>query len=222
MEWPFNPALTIALVAGLSGPAAVAAFWLHIRQFKRDLASQHLQFVGAKLKYLDDIRGWAGDISDAITEAIHLCDLNPVLLTGESFFDRRHRLRIALSTLIDQGRWYFPNMIVDDHGADKELGFRGYRHEVLDGPVRAYNLIKLLDYKKKENNASLRNELTDSKRHFVGQVQSILKFVSHHSVMGDFEKASGGPAESQLSILKRRRLFVRRQMSAPAQDIASS
>jgi hypothetical protein len=77
--------------------------------------------------------------------------------------------------MIDRGRWFFPNIEVDDHGADKELGYRGYRHELLDGLVSAYRCLQRLDYQKRENNKSLRNDLTAAKRHFVGQVQRVIE-----------------------------------------------
>jgi hypothetical protein len=130
--------------------------------------------MATELKYFEDIQKWAIQLADAFTEAIHLCDLDPKRVQGESFFDRRHRLRITVSTLIDRGRWFFPNIQVDDHGADKELGYRGYKHESLDGVAMAYRLLQNLDYQNRDNNRSIRDGLTVSKRHFVGQVQKIL------------------------------------------------
>ena len=76
--------------------------------------------------------------------------------------------------MVDRGRWFLPNVVVDDHGADKELGYRGYRHELLDGPVDAYNCLQRLDCQDREHNKSIRSELTRAKRKFVGQVQRIL------------------------------------------------
>jgi hypothetical protein len=127
-----------------------------------------------RLKYFEDFRKWADQLVDVLTEAIHLCDLDPKRVVGEAFFDRRHRLQITLSAMIDRGRWFFPNMEVDDHGAHKELGYRGYRHELLDGLVSAYRCLGKLDCENSSNNKSLRNELTAAKRHFVGQVQKVI------------------------------------------------
>jgi hypothetical protein len=73
--------------------------------------------VATELKYFEDFRRWADQLVEALTEAIHLCDLDPKQVVGESFFDRRHRLRIALSAMIDRGTWFFPNIEVDGHGA---------------------------------------------------------------------------------------------------------
>jgi hypothetical protein len=56
----------------------------------------------------------------------------------------------------------------------KELGYRGYRPELLNGVVSAYRYLERLDYRIVDNNGPVRNELTDYKRHFVGQVQKLL------------------------------------------------
>jgi hypothetical protein len=170
---------TIALISAFSPIVAlfgaVVTVLFASRNWKRELINQRLNIVATELKYFEDFRKWADQLGDALTEAIHLCDLDPTReYKGELFFDRRHRLRITVSSMIDRGRWFFPNIEVDDHGANKELGYRGYRHELLDGVVSAYICLGQLDYRNKQNNRSLRDQLTICKRHFVGQVQKIL------------------------------------------------
>jgi hypothetical protein len=141
------------------------------------------RIVATELKYSEDFRKWADQLADTLTEAIHLCDLDPKQVAGESFFDRRHRLRITISAMIDRGRWFFPNIEVDDHGADKEVGYRGFRHELLDGLVGAYRCLQRLDYRNWDNNVRIRDELTMSKRHFVGRVQKILDPTAKRSLL---------------------------------------
>jgi hypothetical protein len=179
MSWPLDTVQTVtAAISGLSAAvalcAAAATVWFARRNLTRELVNQQINMVGAELKYFEDFKKWADQLAETLTEAIHLCDLDPNKVTGEPFFARRHRLRVTLSTMIDRGRWFFPNIEVDDHGADNELGYRGYRHELLDGLVSAYRCLQRLDYNKRENNQSLRNDLTAAKRHFVGHVQAII------------------------------------------------
>jgi hypothetical protein len=168
MSWPFNPGEIISgLGAAIAFCAMIVTLWFGNRNLK-------LQIVATELKYFEDFQKWADQLADALTEAEHLCDLDPKQVAGESFFDRRHRLQITISSMIDRGRWFLPNVVVDDHGADKELGYRGYRHELLDGPVDVYNCLQRLDCQDREHNTSIRSELTTAKRKFVGQVQRIL------------------------------------------------
>jgi hypothetical protein len=168
MSWPFNPGEIISgLGAAVAFCAMIVTLWFGNRNLK-------LQIVATELKYFEDFQKWADQLADALTEAEHLCDLDPKQVAGESFFDRRHRLQITISSMVDRGRWFLPNVVVDDHGADKELGFRGYRHELLDGPVDAYDCLTRLDCQDWESNKSIRKGLTNAKRKFVGQVQRIL------------------------------------------------
>lgn len=153
--------------------AAIAAAIAAVSAIESRLKARR-EVVELQIKYFDNFRKWADASALYLTEAIHLCDLEPDRVTGETFFDRRHRLRIAISNQTDAGRWFFPNIEVDDYGAHKEPGYRGYRHEVLDGLVTAYRCLDRLDYIKPSNNELIRVELTASKRHFIGQVQHIL------------------------------------------------
>jgi hypothetical protein len=178
MTWPLNATQITAVISGLSAAialiAAAATAWFANKNLIRERVNQRINLVAARQKYFEDFQKWADQLVNVLTEAIHLCDLDPKQVVGETFFDRRHRLRITLSAMIDKGRWFFPNLEVDDHGVGKELGYRGYRHELLDGLVHAYHCLQRLDYRNRENNEPVRGELTAAKRHFVGQVQKII------------------------------------------------
>ena len=168
MSWQPNPG---EIISGLGAAIAFFAMVVTLWFGRRNL---NLQIAATELKYFEDFQKWADQLSDALTEAEHLCDLDPRQVAGESFFDRRHRLQITISSMVDRGRWFLPNVVVDDHGADKELGYRGRRHELLDGPVEAYNCLQMLDCQDGGNNKSIRAELNKARRKFVGQVQRIL------------------------------------------------
>lgn len=45
----------------------------------------------------------------------------------------------VLSALIEQGRFFFPNIIEDNYGESKPLAYRGYRNIVLELLVEIYN-----------------------------------------------------------------------------------
>jgi hypothetical protein len=46
----------------------------------------------------------------------------------------------SLSALVEYGRFFFPNIIVNDHGNEKPEAYRGYRNITLDFIVAYYNL----------------------------------------------------------------------------------
>ncbi|MGJ5037874.1 MULTISPECIES: hypothetical protein [unclassified Bradyrhizobium] len=182
--WPLSRAETLQALPVLSAVialfAAVTSVWFSTRTLGLAYFKQKLDVMTTELNYFEDIREWGEEVVDALSEAVHLCDLDPKRLDpvsgfkGESFFERRHRLLVAISSMIDRGRWFFPNTRVEDHGMDKEPGYQGFRHEVLDGLVSAYKSLGRVDCQNKQNNQARRDELTGCKRHFVGRLQIIL------------------------------------------------
>lgn len=135
--------------------------------------SARLERAGLRQNYFVELRAWSDEVCLAMSESIHLCDLDPGKVVGESLFDRRHRLRVAFSSLIDRGRWFFPN-IQSDHGGHKPVAFQGYRHEVLEWAVAYYSLLQQMDYRSQPNNVVLRTQLVDAKRRFVSLIQQVL------------------------------------------------
>ncbi len=74
-----------------------------------------------------------------------------------------------LSALIDQGRFYFPNVeTIDGFGSGNPPAFRGYRNLALDFLVAAYNLVK--------NGASSSNakDLELLQKHFTSIVYEVV------------------------------------------------
>lgn len=160
-----------ALVAALS---VLCVFYFALKNYRREKANQNMSYFLAKQKYFEDLRQWADQLTDVLSEAVHLCELDPPSVAGESFFDRRLRIRRILSSMIDRGRWFFPNVVSDEHGRDKPLAFRGYRHEVLDSLVAAYRVLTDLDYKFGDRDRQARSALIEAKREFVSQIQKVL------------------------------------------------
>jgi hypothetical protein len=105
---------------------------------------------------------------------IHPCDLDPSKAPSGEFFDQRHQLRMRISSLIDRGRWFFPNLRHEVFGAHKEVAFRGFRHKVLDSLVGACRLVEQMDYQVQANNGSVREGLLCDTRSFVSTTQEVL------------------------------------------------
>nr|VFJ49395.1 MAG: hypothetical protein BECKFW1821B_GA0114236_100538 [Candidatus Kentron sp. FW]VFJ56968.1 MAG: hypothetical protein BECKFW1821A_GA0114235_10664 [Candidatus Kentron sp. FW] len=61
-------------------------------------------------QYFSELKQWADETVSSLSEAVHLCDLDPNKCAEPSFFNRRHDLRVIFSALIDRGRWFFPNV----------------------------------------------------------------------------------------------------------------
>src|SRR5207237_621471 len=117
-----NAAEKISMFAALvSAVAAICTIYFASKNFRREQINQTLTYVDTKQKYFEDLHKWAEELTDLLSEAVHLCELDPAKVVGESFFDRRHRIRTALSSMIDRGRWFFPNVDSEKYGKDKPL-----------------------------------------------------------------------------------------------------
>ena len=134
------------------------------------LANQ-VQGTGVRNQYFRELCKWADETCDLLSQALHLCDLDPAKCHGPSFFDRRHAVLTRLSGLIDRGRWFFPNERADERGSHKEAAFQGYRHKVIHSLVHIWSdgwtTARL-------PNKELRRGMEAKKRVFVSEVQRVL------------------------------------------------
>ena len=98
-----------------------------------------------KQEYFADLLKWSDDSMLLLSEALHLCELDPKKMGDGKFFESRHLLRVKLSAQIDRGRWFFSNYATEQHGQRKHSAYRGFRPAVLDGLVYAYREITSLN-----------------------------------------------------------------------------
>jgi hypothetical protein len=133
-----------------------------------------MQFSKLQQDYFAALRLWGDQVSIQLSEAIHFSELDPKRCPDGAFFEHRNRIRIALSSFIDRGRWFFPNVHSEKIGEGKERAFRGYRQMVLNSLVAAYDAVTALDYNVAANNPPRREEIVTATRVFVSEVQEIL------------------------------------------------
>jgi len=127
-----------------------------------------LNAVAFTAEYFRDIRAWASEAVDVLSEAIY-AGMGGGTVTPESESLLR-RSRCRLSALIDRGRFFLPNIRVDDHGANKPSAYQGYRHPALD-PLMAAERILGGTLGRFE---SPQEALIAMRRNFVSAIQRIL------------------------------------------------
>jgi hypothetical protein len=164
-------ALGAAIVA-LTTSLSTLAF--AILNYRREIVNQKIQYANLKQQYFAGLRSWADQLADLLSEAVHFLELDPTRCQNNEFFQKRLALRTAISSYIDRGRWFFPNLHSEEVGLTKERAFRGYRQEVLNSLVAAYKALTDANYVTGENNRAVRERLVEAKRHFVSQVQETL------------------------------------------------
>lgn len=167
-----EPAIVVSIVSTIVAAGAVA---INVRNYRREQLNQKIQTAKWKREYFQDLLKWSDESMLLLSEALHLCDLDPQKCEKGRFFDTRHDLRIKLSAQIDMGRWFFPNYAPEEHGQHKQAAFRGYRHAVLDALVFAYRAVtNNMNYVDCSKNGPARNELEKAKRLFTSEIQKVL------------------------------------------------
>jgi hypothetical protein len=91
----------------------------------------------ARDAYLERVRDWADESVGLLVALNRLCD-EP----GEDereFNTKRADLLTRLSSQIERGRWFFPNVLDTQVGEWKEAAYRGYRQPILNNLVNAFD-----------------------------------------------------------------------------------
>lgn len=116
-------------------------------------------------QYNCNVRLWADEACECISMAIHGLELEQAKC-DEVLFGAKYKI----SSLIDRGRWFFPNQWQDDYGGHKEPAYRGIRQPILDFLVEAHEAI--CKHQKNQSGA-VHDELVDCQRGFVSEVQQV-------------------------------------------------
>lgn len=160
--------------AVVSAAAVLSTAGFAFVNYRRELLNQRMQLNRFRQDYFVTLHVWADQVCDLLSEAIHLPEFDPERCPDGVFFERRNRIRASLSSFIDRGRWFFPNLHTEQYGQHKKRAFRGYRPEILSSLVDAYNAVTDLNYEIQNENADCRAKLVAAKRIFVTEVQEIL------------------------------------------------
>jgi hypothetical protein len=128
------------------------------------LAKQHQVEINTWAdQYFNSVRLWGDQVCLAMVEAAHFVEFNMT--------DKTIKLSILnrLSTLIDTGRWFFPNYLPDDNESQKKEAYRGKRQSILHFIVIVYD-----ELKNEHSNENTRNKIIAARRDFVSSMQSVL------------------------------------------------
>ena len=124
--------------------------------------------------YFGELRVWALGALDDLSEAAHLCRLDPAVTKDASFYNRRHDLLIRLSARIDQGRLFFPSTQPAKFKKWKLESAKTLRQGPLSALLYAYGAVKQMSYAAGDDNVYLWDSLIDTKRDFTTAMQAIL------------------------------------------------
>lgn len=128
-----------------------------------------------RLEYLQNLRAWADETVDAISEAAHVCDIEPTQIDRRELELRKNALKSKLSSLIDRGRWFFPNVIVrEDDAGLMASAYRGLRPIALSNILTVYQTLDRIILEEEDERRKQREIIAVAQRHFVSEIQETL------------------------------------------------
>jgi hypothetical protein len=178
-----DPTLAGVLIAGFGAilaylvarrGAQVARIQADVTLAQTRLASEQTQLAAGEQvsAWFEEFRAWASEAIDVLSEAVYECP--PELAdVNETTAACVRRLRHRLSSLIDRGRLFLPNVEYPGVGQDKPAAYSGFRHEALDPLVAAERVLS--GEADTSDFPSRTKALIHTKRVFVTRVQEILQ-----------------------------------------------
>lgn len=121
------------------------------------------------VNYKNEVIDWYSLVIDEMILLIHMVRTDD--------FDSSSKIRslATLSSLIERGRFFYPNVhIGDNYGADKPIAYRGYRSIPLEFLVYFYEIAK------KNNAGEYEKHLFFLERHFTSYIFENLDPISHN------------------------------------------
>lgn len=146
-----------AVAASASAVAAIASVIVAVMFARRAEAFAAAQRRHASFEtvaeWRRDLREWANEVIDVVSQAAYVCgDLDSQAIRSRSIdsasvppvdLEQTLACRHRLSSLIDRGRFFLPNIRKMDHGFHKPPAYRGLRHPALDPLVAAERVLSL-------------------------------------------------------------------------------
>lgn len=91
---------------------------------------------------IDHVTAWSNDVISNLQELYLIISTPTEIISEKQKGERLVELCFNSSILIEKGRIFFKNQIVDTYGAGKPAAYRGYRPKILDPLVVAHEISK--------------------------------------------------------------------------------
>ena len=117
---------------------------------------------------------WGNRAIDAMNRSAMLARTRELHQNDTSFKGAQFNMAVGLSTLVDQGRMFFPNVDPSSKGAEKEGAFRGERPPILDALMFAFYEVQALTRQGGPTGDNSAEFIEDCRRLLVSELQAHL------------------------------------------------
>jgi len=117
---------------------------------------------------------WGNGAIDTLARAAMFARTRHLQTNDGAFLANKANLMVALSTLVDRGRMFFPNLNPDKKGAEKEGAYRGHRPPVLDALMWTYHELEAMTREGGPSGEDSALFIDECRRLLVSELQSYL------------------------------------------------
>ncbi|MEO7996800.1 MAG: hypothetical protein ABI852_05110 [Gemmatimonadaceae bacterium] len=163
--------IIIGVVSAVAAIGAAGVSWMAANRSDKSTArQQRLATHAAVAEWSRDLREWASQCVDVLSEASYTCHHHDE--SGVDCLSQLRECRYRISALVDRGRFFLPNQSAEGIGATNPTAYRGYRHAALDPLVAAERVMSGEVGAGKYQSREL--ALIEMRRVFVSAIQEIL------------------------------------------------
>ena len=116
--------------------------------------------------------GWGNHCIDVLNRAAMFARTRQHQTNDSSFLQQRVNLLLAISSLVERGRLFFPNIDPQSKGVEKEGAYRGSRPPILDALMYAYYEIEALTRQGGPTAENSADFIDDCRRLLVSELQA--------------------------------------------------
>ncbi|GAB5458695.1 MAG: hypothetical protein Hens3KO_17250 [Henriciella sp.] len=130
---------------------------------------------------------WGNASIDLLNRAAMFARTRQHQQNDTSFLQQRVNLMLGLSSLVERGRLFFPNIEPESKGAEKEGAYRGSRPPILDALMFAYYEVEALSRTEGPTADNSGEFIEDCRRLMVSELQAHLDPRRRDAVVGRYD-----------------------------------
>lgn len=131
--------------------------------------------------------GWGNMCIDTLNRCAMFARTRQHQANDGAFLQQRVNLMIALSSLVERGRLFFPNIEASGKGAEKEGAYRGSRPPILDALMFAYYEVEALSRTAGPTADNSAEFIEDCRRLLVSELQAHFDPRRRDAVVGRYD-----------------------------------
>jgi len=175
---------TESVIAGLSALVAVIGALLSRAETRKQRA---LQLENLRQGIDTQSLAWGNACIDTLNRAAMFAQTRKYHESETGFLQQKLNLMLALSSLVERGRLFFPNIDPQSKGAEKEGAYRGSRPPILDALMLAYHEMDALSRQGGPTADNSAEFIEDCRRLLVSELQAHFDPRRRDTIVGRYD-----------------------------------